>query len=210
MRARACLVGLSCAVLLVAITWLSASVQCTLTAYAIGISAIAAVFVALMILLRRKPLPACSALGLAVGTLLSLALAHQLPHGTGRRHAVAPSTSSVALSEVMSVDQDTRFDVVLVFPEQTSALALEDFIQRILKRVHVQSCVHELPCLARLLRLSQLGPARSEVIAFDLMGDTPQFERAALLSAAQRHALKPALFYSTSALAAARISSLKM
>jgi len=207
MKAMRPLVALSSALLLVAISALSAPTRAALNGGTFAVVAGVCVSIALMILLRHKqPLIASSVLGLAVGALLSMAMAQQWRDRTPE-HAHNPHLRPTppALSDAVSVDQGTRFDVVLIFPQGTPALDLEMFMQTTLKRVHVQACVHNLPCIARLLRLSELGPARSEVIAFDLMGDTPQFERVALLSAAQHHRLKPLLFYSTSALAAVQI-----
>ena len=200
-------IGVICAGLAVAITLFSAATQTLLNTHAMVVMILVATLIASLILLRAKSGVAFGALGLAVGALVSLGLAQEMQHRQ-QRDSPAPAAYTVAQTDAMRLDQHTRFEVVLVFPEATSSLALEQFIHLTLKRVHVQACVHKLPCLARLLRLSQLGAARAEVIAFDLMGDTPQFERVALISAAQHHPLKPALFYSTSALAATQTNSL--
>lgn len=208
MKTKAYLVGCACAALLVLITLISASARSAFNTYPQVLIILACVLVLLMILVRRRPTLAFGTLGLAVGALLSLALAQKMPRVGEHRHALAPAASSVAEADAVAVDQRTRFDVVLLFSKDTSGPTLEQFIQSILKQVHVQSCVHKLPCVARLLRLSQIGPAQNEVVAFDLMADTPQFERVALISAAQQHLLKPALFQSTSALAAAQTTGL--
>jgi hypothetical protein len=155
--------------------------------------------VALMMLTRRRQKLAHAFLGVATGGLLSLGMAH---------HAIGDASSGVTneanyRASAKTVDQNTRFDVVLLFPKGTSTIALEAFIQSTLKRVHVQACVHGLPCIARLLRLSEVGPLRKEIIAFDFMGDVPQFERAALLSQSTQHPLKPTLIESSSATDAA-------
>lgn len=207
MKTLQLLVGLSTGLLLVAISALSATARAAINDHAFAVITGVCILIALIILLSRKlPIVASSALGVAVGALLSMAMAQQWQHRTTEvaQHQHKPTLQ--APSDAVSVDQSTRFDVVLVFPQGTSSFDLEAFIQTTLKRVHVQACVHNLPCIARLLRISELGPARSEVIAFDLMGDTPQFERAALLSTAQQHRLKPALFRSTSALNAVQVS----
>lgn len=200
-------IGVVCAGLAVAITLLSAATQTLLNTHAMVVMILVATLIASLILVRGKSGVAFGALGLAAGALVSLGLAQEMRHRQHRDSPV-PAAYTVPQSDATRLDQHTRFEVVLLFPEDTSSLALEQFIHLTLKRVHVQACVQKLPCVARLLRLSQLGAARAEIIAFDLMGDTPQFERVALLSAAQLHPLKPALFYSTSALAAAQTSTL--
>lgn len=78
----------------------------------------------------------------------------------------------------------TRFEHVAVFAPGTSSVAIEEWRRQVLARVHVLACAGERPCLRRALRLSSLGPARAEVLAFDLDADAPAAERAALFAAA--------------------------
>lgn len=88
---------------------------------------------------------------------------------TAARHAIGPGT---------------RFDHVAVFSPGTPAAAIEGWRQTVLAHAHVQACATGRACLVRALRLSALGAAGAEVLAFDLAADTPPTERHALLAAA--------------------------
>ncbi len=85
---------------------------------------------------------------------------------TAARHAIGPAT---------------RFDHVAVFPAGTPAAAIEQWRRTVLAPVHAQACASGRSCLLRALRLSALGTAHAEVLAFDLAADTPPVERSSLL-----------------------------
>jgi hypothetical protein len=83
----------------------------------------------------------------------------------------------------------TRFDYVAVFPAGASAADVEAWRGQVFK-VHEDGCLHGHACVARSLRGAGLGRASQFALGFDLMGDAPPAERAALLSAAaQAHPL---------------------
>jgi hypothetical protein len=117
-------------------------------------------------------------------------------------HADAPIPSPVAPGQKQSVDAinaDTRFGYVLMFAQDTPVAEIEAFRESVLKKVHLMPCVRGLSCVARLLRLFEVGSKREQVLAFDLMQDTPMAERAALLGAIGAHPLKPGVYTGTSA-----------
>lgn len=83
-----------------------------------------------------------------------------------------------------TIGPDSRFEHVAVFVAGTPATAIEQWRQQVLATTHAQPCTGGRPCLARALRLSSLGAAKAEVLAFDLAADAPSAERDALLTAA--------------------------
>jgi hypothetical protein len=164
--------------------------------------------VAVMLRRKARSLGVFSAF-LGAGILLMLALAQQravsraigvAPNATAR--ADAPMNSPAAPGQKQSVDAinaETRFGYVLMFAQDTPVAQIEAFRENVLKKVHVMPCVRGLSCVARLLRLFEIGPERAQILAFDLMQDTPMAERAALLGAISAHPLKPGVYINTSA-----------
>jgi hypothetical protein len=175
----------------------------------------------LAVLLRRKARVFSAFFAfLGGGVLLMLALAQQravitaarvAPSTTGpsvlpsvgpTTHADAPIPSPVATEQKQSVDAinaDTRFGYVLMFAQDTPVAEIEAFRENVLKKVHLMPCLRGLSCVARLLRLFEVGSKREQVLAFDLMQDTPMAERAALLGAIGAHPLNPGVYTDTSA-----------
>jgi hypothetical protein len=143
---------------------------------------------------------------------------HAHDHGHGQEHGhiesdqlAAPTPSQISkqvlkqrsgsteqLAEV-GVDQNTRFDFVVTFARDVSKTDIETFLNQVIRRVHTQGCVRNLPCIARLLRLFEIGPKRIQVIAFDVMPDISLAERAALTAAIRSHPLSPGVHFSMSA-----------
>jgi hypothetical protein len=131
------------------------------------------------------------------------------PHQSAAGHAAHSNAASVPVAAPVmrdNVDADTVFQFVLLFPAGTSAQAIEQLRANVLKRVYVQACVRNLPCVSRLLRLSELGAAKHEALTFDLMAETPMFERAALMAALKSHPLKPGVYERMSARQASTIT----
>ncbi|GEM_PF-3433502 len=88
---------------------------------------------------------------------------------------VRPATAGEA-----RVDAGTRFEYVARFPAGTPATVIEAWRQDVLARPLGPGCGAGRSCLQRLLRLSEIGPQRAEVVAFDLQYATPVVERAAI------------------------------
>ena len=84
------------------------------------------------------------------------------------------------------VGVDSRFGHVAVFAAGTSGAAIEQWRRDVLAQTHAQACAGDRPCLQRSLRLSAVGAAAVEVLAFDLAAETSAAERDALLAAAAR------------------------
>jgi len=91
---------------------------------------------------------------------------------------------------------DSRFGYVAVFAPGTPGVAIEQWRRQVLARTHDLGCDGR-PCPQRTLRLSSLGPARAEALAFDLAATTPAAERAALLAAAARSSPPARLHHDT-------------
>lgn len=105
------------------------------------------------------------------------------------------ASAAMAAPAVAATGPTTRFDYVAVFPAGTDAGAIEGWRQAVLGRVHRHACLRDRPCVARMLR--SVVPGRGdEVIAFDLMHEIADAERAAVLAAAVQvipgTALRPA------------------
>lgn len=109
--------------------------------------------------------------------------------------SVGLASAALAASALAATGPTTRFDYVAVFPAGTDAGAIEGWRQAVLGRVHRHACLRDRPCIARMLR--SVVPGRGdEVIAFDLMHEIDDTERAAVLAAAVQvipgTALRPA------------------
>jgi hypothetical protein len=129
---------------------------------------------------------------------------HDHDHGHGHQRVVAAPSASQILQRVSEtgVDQTTRFDFVVTFEHGVPKAEIEAFLDQVIRRVHVQGCVRNLPCIARMLRLFEIGAKRKQVIAFDVMPDITLAERAALTTAIQINPLSPGVHFSMSALQA--------
>lgn len=113
---------------------------------------------------------------------------HVVPAADTPRNAVGPAT---------------RFDQVAVFDAGTPSAAIEVWRAQVLAQPHVAACLRGHACVQRVLRLSGIGPARAEVIAFDLDASISDAERAALLEAAATATPQARLHARTSPLQAA-------
>lgn len=87
-----------------------------------------------------------------------------------------------ALAETVGIN--TRFDYVAKFPSGTSPAQIEQWRGNVLGQAQKRACVGGRACVARMLRLALPGSPVTEVIAFDLLPDTPDTERAAITAAA--------------------------
>ena len=104
----------------------------------------------------------------------------------------------------VAIGSSTPFDQIAVFAAGTPAAAIEGWRASVLGRVHSEPCQRALPCVRRMLRLSGIGPAHAELIAFDLDPATPVAERAAIaLAIADTHWPQASLHASTTPLHAA-------
>ncbi|MEP7098614.1 MAG: hypothetical protein ABI748_13210 [Dokdonella sp.] len=100
--------------------------------------------------------------------------------------AIAFSTMAWQVSRPVQrvvIGSSTTFDQIAVFAAGTPVAAIEAWRATVLGRVHKEPCQREMPCVRRLLRLSRIGPAHAELIAFDLDPATPVAERAAIVVA---------------------------
>ena len=116
----------------------------------------------------------------AIPFVLALVAAAALLLGADERDGDPAGTTRHA------VGADSRFGHVAVFAAGTSGAAIEQWRRDVLARTHAQACAGGRPCLQRSLRLSAVGAAAAEVLAFDLAAETPDAERDALLAAAAR------------------------
>ncbi len=83
-----------------------------------------------------------------------------------------------------AVGVKTRFDYVAKFPFGTTPDQIEEWRGQVLGHPHEQACMGGRACIARMMRLALAGSGGREVIAFDLMQDASQGERAAIAAAA--------------------------
>lgn len=102
-----------------------------------------------------------------------------------------------------AVGAGSRFGHIAVFTAGTSAAAIEQWRRDVLARTHATACNGGRPCLQRTLRLSAVGAARAEILAFDLAAETPPAEHDALLAAVARATPRAQLHHDTTPLRAA-------
>lgn len=96
--------------------------------------------------------------------------------------AALAAISPQAIADTVGIN--TRFDYVAKFPASANPAQIEEWRSNVLGRPQKHACVGGRACIARMMRLALPGLPVKEVIAFDLMPDTPDNERTAITAAA--------------------------